>query len=176
MPEELPKYIDTRRLAGLTEAFSGSVAAARLHRIGAPYAAIKPVAVEMEIRSDDNHRPHVIGQVKTEIKATCQRCLGDMDVAIEKKFDLVLIDASESPVPAIEAADDVLTITQGKIDIDQLVEDEVILSCPMIPVHDGAGCRAAPKGNGGPDGDRKKPFAGLADLMAGTVNQEDSER
>ncbi len=176
MPEELPKYIDTRRLAELHGTLSGTVAPARFHRIGAPFAATKPVAVEMRIRPNDESDLRLSGRIKTEIKATCQRCLEEMDVAIEKIFDLRLVDATDPPATTLDTADDMLSVRQGMIDIDLFVEDEVMLDCPMIPAHDNPECRAAPNVKDVGEGDRRKPFSGLAELMASTVKKEDSER
>jgi uncharacterized protein len=176
MLEELPKYIDTRRLAELHGTLSGTVAPARFHRIGAPFIATKPVAVEMRIRSEDESDLRLSGRIKTEIKATCQRCLGEVDVAIEKIFDLRLVDTTDPVETAFGTGDDMLTVSQGRIDIEQFVEDEMMLDCPMIPVHDNPECGAAPNVKDIDEGGRRKPFARLAELMASTVKKEGSER
>jgi uncharacterized protein len=175
MAEDLPKYVDTRRLVALTGSVSGVVAAARLQRIGAPYAASKSVAVEFELSANDGSELRLIGQIKTEVKATCQRCLEDMDVGIEKIFDVILVDASDSRPRVLDASKDVLAIVQGRIDVDQLVEDEVILGCPMIPLHDNPECRASLNTKDMRDEDRKRPFVGLADMIASATNNEDPE-
>ena len=171
MPQELPKYIDPQRLAERAETLSGVVAAGRLHRIGHPYAAAGPVAVKLDVSSEDTPRLRLTGRVRTELKATCQRCLGDMAVTIDKRVDVILIDSAD-PSSLVAPEDDVLTITDGKINIDQFVEDEVILGCPMIPLHDTPECRATSEVLDASRGDRKKPFAGLSEMMAGAKKNE----
>ena len=176
MLEELPKYIDARCLVELHETLSGSVAPARFHRIGTPFSATKSVAVEMRIRSVDESDLRLSGQIKAEIKGTCQRCLGEMDVMIEKIFDLRLIDIAAPVVTALDTSDDLLPVSEGKIDIDQFVEDEIMLDFPMIPMHDNPECGTTSDVKDLSGGGGRKPFSGLAELMASTVEKKGSEQ
>ena len=98
-----------------------------------------------------------------------------MDIGIEKTVDVILVDAADPRPPLFSPEDDVLAIDQGRIDIDQLVEDELILGCPMIPLHDDLQCRAAAPVSDVTGGDRKKPFAGLADLITSAKKNENAQ-
>ena len=156
MPEELPKYLDTRRLADHIGTLAGVVAPGRLRRLGSPFAAARPVVVRLDLRTEDVKGLRLVGEISTELKATCQRCLNEMDIGIEKTVDVILVDAADPRPPLFSPEDDVLAIDQGRIDIDQLVEDELILGCPMIPLHDDLQCRAAAPVSDVTGGDRKK--------------------
>ena len=176
MLEELPKYIDARRVAEHTGAISGVVESRRLKRIGAPFAAVQPVMVNLDIKVEEPKGLHVTGQITTELKATCQRCLNEMDVGVTKQVDVVLVDSSDRRPPPVAREDDVLPIDQGRIDIDQFVEDEVILGCPMIPFHDDIQCHVTSNEPSPSGAKRKRAFAGLDELLASAkINETPNE-
>jgi len=168
MPEELPKFIDTRRLAQQTRAIVWIVSPTRLKRIGAPYVARYSVMVSIEISAGEGRGERVTGELRTQVGATCQRCLGDMTITIEKQLNAVLVDAAD-PAPDVgDNAIEVIAVVDDRFDIGQFVEDEVLLECPMIPMHDDLECHSAPDDTM-PDGPkRKRPVAGLDDLLAAT--------
>ena len=64
-----------------------------------------------------------------------------------------------------------LDIDQEKIDIEQLIEDELILSCPMIPLHETILCPGLKTTQGGEGIGLKKPFADLANLIRQGKNE-----
>jgi uncharacterized protein len=166
MREELPKFIDPRRLVEQAGTLAGSVAPARLRRVVAPFAATHPVMVTVEVTIDDIRRPRITGRVETEIDATCQRCLGPMSVTIEQEIDVVLVEGGTDAADDEDEILDVVEFVDGRFDIEQFVEDEVLLACPMIPMHEGAGCHASPRRQRPENAARKRPFAGLAEMLA----------
>ncbi len=172
MPEELPKYLDTRRLADHHGTLAGVVSPSRLRRIGSPFSAISPVAVRLDFRTEDTKGLRLVGEVSTVLTATCQRCLDEMEIGIKKAVDVILVDSANPRPPLLAPEDDVASIEQGKIDIDQLVEDELILGCPMIPLHDDQQCRATTTDSVVTGSDRRKPFEGLADLITSAKTDE----
>ncbi len=164
MMEELPKYLDTRYLAEQIGPLSGVISSDRLQRIRPPYSAVRPVMVRLDILQDDS-RIRLGGKISTQLTATCQRCLNDMDIAIDKKIDVLLCESTDIQTSSRIENDDVLIIDQGKIDIEQLVEDELMLSCPMIPLHEDMLCSRSEIKTSKKDIDIAKPFAELADLI-----------
>ncbi|TDJ69914.1 MAG: hypothetical protein E2O35_00720, partial [Proteobacteria bacterium] len=133
MPEELPKFIDPRRLADQAGSLTGFISPGRLPRVVAPYRLKRPVAVSLSARIDGPWRTHLGGQIKAEVEATCQRCLGVMSVIIEHAIDVIAVHAdSSSPVDADDAVD-VIATANGVFDVERFVEDEVVLACPMFP-------------------------------------------
>ena len=172
MAAELPKYLDVQRLADREGPLMGVVPPSRLRRIGPPFTATRPVVVRLDLRTEDAKRRRLVGEISTELKATCQRCLDEMDIGIKKEVDVILVDSADLVPPPFAPADDVVAIEQGRIDIDQLVEDELILGCPMTPLHDDIQCRAIAAVSVGAASDRKKPFAGLAGLITSAKKSE----
>lgn len=170
MLEELPKYLDTRYLAEQLGALSGVISSDRLQRIRPPYSTAKPVMVRLDIVQEET-RVRLGGKISTELTATCQRCLDDMDIAIDKMIDVLLVESTDIQTSSRIKKDDVFIVDQGKIDIEQLVEDELMLSCPMIPLHEDMLCPGLEATPGKKDTDLEKPFAELADLIRQTKNK-----
>jgi uncharacterized protein len=103
-------------------------------------------------------------QVRTRVWMTCQRCLQPVAVAVEfdRQFRFVRGEDEAARLDA-ESEDDVLEL-QHALDLPALVEDELLLSLPLVPRHER--CPeplAAPKA-GGLDDPRRNAFAALAGL------------
>jgi uncharacterized protein len=69
----------------------------------------------------------------------CQRCLKPVDIAVESDRVLYLAN-SEAEAERLEAAladDDIDVMVAGKsLDLAGVIEDEVLLSLPLVPMHD----------------------------------------
>ncbi len=165
MPEELPKFVDPRRLLAQGGNINGTISPRRLRRVGPPYIPSRPVIVALEISREERGRPHITGRVETEIDATCQRCLGKMIVTVEQLVDIVLVGDGEPPIADDGDTPEPVTCEDGRFDIERFVEGEVVLACPMIPMHDDPKCHASPSDDGVGSAVRKKPFADLADML-----------
>ena len=166
MLEELPKFIDPQRLMALTEILTGAIAPSRLRRMRAPYMPRLPVLVTLDVDAEDRRGPHITGRVETEIDATCQRCLGKMSIAIEQLVDIVLVDGDAAPsMDGDNDATELIAIEDERFDIEQFVEDEVVLACPMIPMHDDPVCHTTPTDKRAEGTERKRPFTVLADML-----------
>ncbi len=107
--------------------------------------------------------------VRAEALLTCQRCLRPMRQALESKSQLAFVEREDSPVPADH---EVITGDPRRVDLALLVEDELLLSLPLIPKHDdGDECAAReppPTGDAGagpPGQEMRRPFAGLKELL-----------
>lgn len=108
-------------------------------------------------------------EVRAEALLTCQRCLGPMRRTLQSTSQLAFVDREDAPVPAEYEA---IPGDPRKVDLAGLVEDELLLSLPLIPIH-GAGekCGAqeshpAPDTSAGPQAqEMRRPFAGLKDLL-----------
>ena len=170
MLEELPKYLDTRYLAELIGALSGVISSDRLQRIDPLYSAARPVMVRLNIVQEETGI-RLGGKINTELTTTCQRCLNNMEISIDKKLDMLLVESTAmQSAPGIQE-DEVLIIDQEKIDIEQLIEDELILSCPMITLHETILCPGLKTTQGGEGIGLKKPFADLANLIRQGKNE-----
>lgn len=119
-------------------------------------------------RSDDGVPTGEL-EVRAEAQLTCQRCLGPMSRTLQSTSPLAFVEREDAPVPADHEA---ITGDPRRVDLAGLVEDELLLSLPLIPMH-GAGekCTAqvSPETRdtsaGPPSQEMRRPFAGLKELL-----------
>lgn len=165
MAEELPSFIDIRRLVDETAALRGVVRPQRLTRLPAPFRPVSPLELDLRFDAEQGRRVRVGGRIATEVEAVCQRCLNDMRVAIERDIDVVLVSEEPQGAAADGMDDDFIVVADGQWAVTEFAEDELILACPMIPAHALADCPVQLEKTAVAD-ERRQPFAGLADLLA----------
>jgi uncharacterized protein len=159
----------------------GSVALADLPRlreilVGAALDAAAPAAFEIAFRRDEVGRPVVLGWVRALLPLECQRCLGVVEHSVDAPIRLMLMQGpnlAQDPPEPYEA----LPVTDDRVRPAELVEDELLLSLPQIPMHPVGVCQTALQTSGPPGtersgaptevaADRPKPFAVLAGWKA----------
>ena len=104
-----------------------------------------------------------------EATLQCQRCMQAMELPIESttRVALILTEADAAEVP--EELEPVLA-RDGRISAGELVEEELLLALPIVPLHeqprDCAVPPAAPLVSAeAPEHVTQRPFAGLAELL-----------
>ena len=70
------------------------------------------------------------------LRLECQRCLGpvELDVDIDRSFRFVAGEDAAAQMDA-DSDEDVLALTRA-LDLSELVEDELLLALPLVPMHD----------------------------------------
>ncbi len=127
------------------------------------------VDVDVLFGMDEEGRRHLSGTLDTRVQVACQRCLQDMELALHCELSLLVFD-TEDEVQELPESQDAVTMTEDGLDVVALIEDELILSLPMIPMHADTGCsrvlNALKQGEGPVADERPNPFAILAELKA----------
>lgn len=104
------------------------------------------------------------GTVAARISLICQRCMNPMPYALESRVRLFLVRPGERE-DLVEAGE-ALSV-ERPVALAELVEDELLLEMPMVPLHAGAECPAivaAPDERGNEERARPSPFAVLQRL------------
>ncbi len=106
-------------------------------------------------------------QASTELPLTCQRCMTAVSVplAIEQWFRFV--ESEDIAMAEDDEAEEDLLVLEPQLDLLNLLEDELLMALPVVPMHDE--CPQTPIFSVGdaeaPEVDAKpNPFAMLADL------------
>ena len=163
MATELPDEVDCRQLANELGSISGAISNDRLARIGGPFRITGSADAEFEFCSDEQGRVIINGEITAPIEAQCQRCLEWMRLQIGVSVHVI-------GLPSVDDDEfeglDIIAIPGGRLKLPELVEDEILLACPMFPAHDTASCSASKDAPPEPTEERYKPFAGLADLIS----------
>jgi uncharacterized protein len=152
--------IDGLQFARDRDVVTGTLALTDLPRLAELGCLAATVAYVL--RGGENAEGHPSLQVEAtgRIELRCQRCLEPLDFALETVSELEL-STSEREIAAAEDGVDRVFATRS-MRVPALVEDEVILALPMVPMHER--CEAAPS-----SGDRaaSSPFGALAKLRKG---------
>lgn len=109
-------------------------------------------------------KPVVLVEAEGTLELECQRCLEPLRMPFEVSSELELAESQE----AIDTADDDVdrVLATRSMSVVDLVEDEVILALPMVPMH--VRCAPAARGAGA---QRPSPFVGLAGLLSGRAKR-----
>ena len=95
----------------------------------------------------------------------CQRCMKPMQLPLETATRVALI-ASESEAGRVPADLEPVLAAGGRVSIGELVAEELLLTLPIVPMHQGSGgCASGPQPAQAPDSTMHQPFAGLGELL-----------
>ena len=75
-------------------------------------------------------------KIDTTLPMTCQRCLGPVDVraAVDRAFRFVADE--ETAAAQDDDCEEDLLVTSHDFDLAALVEDEVLMELPLVPMHE----------------------------------------
>ncbi|MBD3671540.1 MAG: DUF177 domain-containing protein [Gammaproteobacteria bacterium] len=136
MLTQLPASLDPYRAAAADKHFSGRISAGGFTRLASSVLAIAEEGVELDLSfgSRQDVRASLTGTVQVEVEMECQRCLGPMWVPVTGQFKLAFV---RFPSEVDEVPDDLEAIQLDKpeIDLRALIEDELILALPLVPMH-----------------------------------------
>lgn len=159
------KPLDVDRLSEAEADIDFAVPLAELPRLRAQLAG-----VEGEMRGRAHFgRAAGIATVDVAMSGTarlvCQRCLEAMEIPVETtaRVGLIAAEADMSRVP--EDLEPVLAL-EGRISVGELVEEELLLTLPIVPLHADA-CVVAPSAPlvAEEREETQRPFEGLSELF-----------
>lgn len=167
----LPDFADPLRLSALGKAYAGEIALASLPRVAAILASVEgSAAFSLAFDRDDERRAIVAVSVRAELPLQCQRCLGTVRVAVDVQSRLAVVSGPEE-AERLPAELDPLLVSESRLELRSLIEDELLLAVPSAPMHQPEACAVSLEVvNRQPvDGDEAdaeqpaSPFAALAD-------------
>jgi uncharacterized protein len=102
-------------------------------------------------------------------KLQCQRCMQAMELVIDSTSSVALI-AAEADAPEVPEELEPVLAREGRISAGELVEEELLLALPIVPLHeDLRDCAVPPSApllaSEAPEHTSQRPFAGLGDLL-----------
>lgn len=165
--ERLPLHIDPLRLARAGAQLRGRMPMADMERFASLLAQAPGEAeVELDFGIDVERRAFMRLQLRAEVMLVCQRCLGSVrhPIAVERLLGVVTSEAQAEKLPDIYEP---LYVTEEPLFLREVIEDELILSLPIVPRHAEGECAPAVTGAGTDNkagAVRENPFAVLAGL------------
>jgi uncharacterized protein len=109
-------------------------------------------------------------EVSGELPFTCQRCFGPMSVQVDSRERVAMV-ASEAEADRVPQGRETILAPDHRISIRDLVEEELLLTLPIVPLHaedaeqcQTEGLRVAPE-EATPASDTQRPFERLGELL-----------
>lgn len=169
-PDPFPERIDAAKLFVRNGAVKAALPLARLPRLAGFLSGTSPdVAVDLHFTLDDEGRRRMGGTLAVPVTVVCQRCLQPMQLQLGSTLDLLVVD-DDAALQELADDEDAVALADGQLDLPALIEDELILSLPLVPLHEDRNCNtvlATLREEGAGTEARPNPFAILATLKGG---------
>jgi len=170
----LPDKIDPVRLAEARRTLQGELPVAAMTRLVDLLTDDRgTVHVDVQCGVDPEGIRYLRGSLSGEVGMQCQRCLENFRQPLKSEFALGVV-AHESVAERLPEHYEPLVAGEEPVFLRDIVEDELILSLPIVPKHPEGQC---PAGKGGDDdlaeAPRQNPFAALKSLKTKKVPDEE---
>jgi uncharacterized protein len=133
----LPESIEPVGLADVGRSFRGEIAVSAFQRMRPLLADSDGVLkVSLEFRLDERRIRVLKGTVDGEIRLVCQRCLQALTFPLQLEFRLGIV-TQEAEIDLLPEGYEPLLVSGEPLNTVEVVEDEVLLVIPTVPMHAG---------------------------------------
>ncbi|HZP66924.1 MAG TPA: YceD family protein [Rudaea sp.] len=162
MNAALPEIVDAWRMVQARRSFQGSLPLAALPRLRDSLAGTGgSVTFDLDFGKDELGVPLVHVRADAVLPLLCQRTLEvfELPVHVDARLGLIAVEADEAALPP---GYEPLLTSDGAIRLADVVEDELILALPVVPVKPGSVENESSFGPAeAPEEARENPFAVL---------------
>jgi uncharacterized protein len=165
MSAPLPPVLDAWRMVAARRRFEGVLPLAGMTRLrDALVDAEGDCRFEMEFGRDPLDLPYVEIRAEADLPLQCQRTLERFlhPVRVHQRLGLITDEAQEAALP--EGMEPILLAPHGELDPAGLIEDELILAIPVVPIDPRSTEVTAEWPAEGDEEQKPNPFAALAAL------------
>jgi len=170
---KLPLAVDAIRTAQKRLDYSGVYTPGQVTRLAASVVSVDS-DVQTSLSFDiDNLRLAVInGQSDVTVTLECQRCGKTFEHQVHATYCFSPVRNDEQAEALPEAYEPIEVDEFGEVDLLAMIEDEIILSLPVVPVHESEHCEVSEAdmvfGKLPEEAEKPNPFAVLASLKKST--------
>ncbi len=166
MKQGIPKQIKLFKFSSRSLFFSQTYKVKDFPRIS-DLASNQESAVDVELGFElkEGKIPCVKGRVELDLALVCQRCLGEVSIHLEPKFQLAFIK-NEQQGEALKDDFETILGADDEFSTIEFITDEVLISIPMAPMHDYACASYQQDTQATSKQKRENPFAMLEQLRS----------
>lgn len=136
MSSRLPKQIDPWRVSEQGLSYTGVAELVDFPRLASLLIRLQGEAgYAFRFSRDGLGRPLVEGHAEAVLWQTCQRCSQPVAIPVDSDFQLVVVEGLDEAA-ALDDAFDPLMADDAKINLLDLLEDELLLSLPVVARHE----------------------------------------
>ena len=163
MLDSLPEHIEPLGLADVGRSFRGQVAVRELTRLLPSLSSTNgSLTVYLDFRLDERRIRTLKGTIRGSVNLVCQRCLKALLFPLDLSFSLGIV-TSEADIDRLPEGYEPLLVSGTPLRTVDVVEDEVLLSLPAFPFHEGEQ-RCAMAYDNKPIAEKDNPFSVLEKL------------
>lgn len=145
--DPFPEHLDALRLFARNGSITATLPLSRLQRFSEQLLdSDGDVAVSLDFGRDEQQRPLLSGSLETEVRVSCQRCMEPLVLEMQCELALLAL-SSEAEIKALQsddaALDAVVMDPETGFDVLAVIEDELLLSLPLVAMHDETDCSDA---------------------------------
>ena len=131
----LPAEVDYRKLVGNRTKLDGTVPVSSFHRLVESISNDKgEVHTRLEFRRGKKQKTLIIGHLVADLELLCQNCMETFSFQVESSFRWSLVKDEDALID-LDPEDEGVICGEDKINIVELLEDELLVSLPMVAKH-----------------------------------------
>lgn len=173
MSGTIPAHIEPRRLVDRGIALEGAVPATGMKRLNALLdAPAGEVQVELSFTRDEQGISAMHGHYQADVTLICQRCLQQVVLGLDTECDVGFV-ASDEAAKNLPRHYEPVILDDEALDLHALIEDELLLALPVVPMHPMGTCQHPPgyqpdEAEPEEEAEKPNPFSVLAKLKRDT--------
>ena len=165
MSAHLPESVDAWRMVSARRSYAGSMAIAGLGRLtGLLASATGTVEYQLDFGRDELGSAYLAVRAKARVQLLCQRTLEPFGstLAVQQHLGLIKDESEEAALPPGYEP----LLVDGPLRLADVIEDELLLAVPLVPVAPGSEAALAPwqERSDAPEVEVPHPFAQLKTL------------
>lgn len=170
MPEMLPLELDYDKVAHRGAFVSGLISRDKISRNEGLFSLRTDVSANLAFEKVESDDIMLVCNVSAVALIDCQRCLETFEFKLNKSSEFVVREQNDDQLLKSMDSDgrDIFFANNGKLDVLELIEDELLLAVPMIPRHEEFHLCGFIEHSPEADEARevRKPFAKLREMIA----------
>jgi uncharacterized protein len=136
----IPAYADTRKIFQQEDVISGNLGLNRLPRFSKILANDQGlVSLELKFTFGEAKERLITGSLQAQVNVFCQRCLKPLAIAVADDIMLALVRDEEAAL-RLDAKLDPWICEDHKLDLAELIEEQLILCTPIVSYHESGDC------------------------------------
>lgn len=144
MSGPIPAHIEPHKLIDRSIVLEGTVSASKLTRLGALLdAPAEDVQVKLSFLRDEQGVHAMHGHYQVNVALICQRCLEQVMVPLDSECVVGFVNSDEAARNLPRNYEPVI-LDDEKLDLHALIEDELLLALPAVPMHPTGTCQHPP--------------------------------
>lgn len=136
----IPAYADTRKVFQQEETISGVLGLDKLPRFRKTLANDQgAVSLELRFSLNDSKKRLIEGSLRAQVNVFCQRCLKPLAIELADDIKLAVVRDEEAALQ-LEAELDPWICEDHRLNLLELVEEQLILCTPIVSYHASGDC------------------------------------